>query len=80
MTSLVPVLSCIYAACWWCTETAKGCCSAKISAMPVTVIFFIVALIVIGFIISAVLLAIRLQSLLSVSVSYTIPGNWVTLE
>lgn len=47
-------------------ETAKGCCSAKISAMPVTVIFFIVALIVIGFIISAVLLAIRLQSLLSV--------------
>jgi len=52
------------------TEGEKGCCKSKLPVLPVAVIFIILALILIGFIVLAVVLAVRLDSLLTVSLSY----------
>ena len=52
-----------------CVGSKKNCCSAKISVMVVAIILFIVALILIGFMLMAVLLAVKLDSLTSVSLS-----------
>ena len=49
-------------------ESGKGRCSSKVPLLPVAVIFFIIALILIGFIVAAVLLAIKLESLSNVSI------------
>ena len=49
------------------TDGEKGWCRAKIALMPVAVILFVIVVLLIGFILLTVLMAVRLNSLLSVS-------------
>jgi len=54
--------------CCDCADDDKGCCKSQISVLPVVIVFTILLLVLIGFIILAVLIAVRLNLLLSVSI------------
>jgi len=58
----------------WClhTENVRRCCTAKMPVMTVVVIFSVMAMTLIGFMLVAVFLALRLDSLSRVSRSHVV--------